>query len=119
MERQTIRTEYLDPARSSVLHVSGEVNWTTSYNLASEIKTTLEANHPARLIVDLNGVNRIDSSGISALVEGLRRADSKHAQFTLCGLSPFLRSVMQRTCLDQVFDIRLTIQEALQYPKPQ
>ena len=113
MEGEWIRTEYLGPARSSILHVSGEINWTTSPKLTSEIENTLEADHPTCLILDLNRVYRIDSSGICALVGGLRRANQQHAKFTLCGMNPSLRRLLHRTCLDEVFDIRQTIHEAL------
>jgi anti-anti-sigma factor len=119
METGSIRTEYLGPARSSVLHVSGDINWTTSPDLTSEIENTLEADHPACLIVDLNEVYRIDSSGICALVGGLRQANRMHAKFTLCGVNPSLRNLLQRTRLDQFFEIRQTIHEALRNPTTQ
>ena len=111
--RESIHTEYLEAARSSILCVSGEVNWTTSNNLSSEIDDCLLEQHPNRLIVDLNDVVRIDSAGIGALVGGLQEAKKQHVQFTLCGLNPSLRRLMQRTCLDRVFEIRPSLEEAL------
>ena len=111
--RESIHTEYVEAAQSSVLCVSGEVNWTTSNNLSSEIDECLVMQHPNRLIVDLNGVIRIDSAGLGALVGGLQEARKQHVQFTLCGLNPCLRRLLQRTCLDRVFEIRPSLQEAL------
>ena len=110
---ESIHTEYVAGAQSSVLCVSGEVNWTTSNNLSSEIDECLVERHPNRLIVDLNGVIRIDSAGLGALVGGLQEARKQHVQFTLCGLNPSLRRLMQRTCLDRVFEIRPSVEEAL------
>ena len=110
---KSIHTEYVPAAQSSVLCVSGEVNWTTSNNLSSEIDECLVGQHPSRLIVDLNGVVRIDSAGLGALVGGLQEARKQHVQFTLCGLNPSLRRLMQRTCLDRVFEIRPSVEEAL------
>jgi len=111
--RESIHTEYLEAERSSIVCVRGEVNWTTSNDLSSEIDDCLLGQHPNRLIVDLNGVVRIDSSGIGALVGGLQEAKKQHVQFTLCGLNPSLRRLMQRTCLDRVFEIRPSIDEVL------
>jgi anti-anti-sigma factor len=103
----------MEGAQSSILCVSGEVNWTTSDNLSSEIGDCLLEQHPNRLIVDLNGVIRIDSAGLGALVGGLQEARKRHVQFTLCGLNASLRRLMQRTCLDRVFEIRPSVADAL------
>jgi len=111
--RESIHTEYVEAAQSSVLCVNGEVDWTTSDNLSSEIGECLVAQHPNRLIVDLNGVIRIDSAGLGALVGGLQEARKQHVQFTLCGLNPSLRRLLQRTCLDRVFEIRISVEDAL------
>jgi anti-sigma B factor antagonist len=124
---ESIYAEYLWAARASILRVSGHVNWTTSPDLKSGIDRCL-ADHPARLIIDLNDVLRIDSSGVGlridssgvgALVGGLQQANRNHVKFTLCGLSPVLRALLRRTCLDKVFEIRQTVKDALQIPAPQ
>ena len=114
MEMKSIHTQYLETVKSSVVRVSGGIDWTSSCALMSEIDHCLTADHPARLIVDLNDVFRIDSSGVGALVGGLQQAKRMHVQFTLCGVNPSLHRLLHRTCLDRVFEIRQTIAEALQ-----
>ena len=63
--------QYLETVKSSVVSVSGRIDWTSSCALMSQIDQCLSADHPARLIVDLNDVFRIDSPGVGALVGGL------------------------------------------------
>ena len=114
VEMKSIHTQYLKTVKSSVVRVSGGIDWTSSSALMSQIDHCLTADHPARLIVDLNDVVRIDSSGVGALVGSLQQAKRMHVQFTLCGVNPSLHRLLQRTCLDRVFEIRQTIAEALQ-----
>ena len=45
---------------SLVVSVSGGIDWTSSCTLMSQIDHCLTADHPARLIVDLKDVFRID-----------------------------------------------------------
>ena len=67
VEMKSIHTQYLETVKSSVVRVSGGIDWTSSCALMSQIDHCLTVDHPARLIVDLNDVFRIDSSGVGAL----------------------------------------------------
>ena len=111
--RFRLDSEYVGAAKSSVMCVTGNIDWTTSSELRSEIDECLVLDHPAHLIVDLNQVIRVDSSGVGALVSSLREADKQHVQFTLCGVNPSLRRLLHRTCLDDVFEIRQNVSDAL------
>jgi len=99
---------------SSVVSVVGNVDCTTSRELLAEIKELLTTDHPARLILDLKGVTHIDSSGVGTLVEGLHDAKRRHVCFRLSGLNDSLRHMLERMHLSILFDIRPTVEEALQ-----
>ena len=105
---------HLPDNRTSVVSVVGDVNWTTSGKLSAEINQLLTAEHPTRLILDLKGVTHIDSSGVGTLLEGLHGANQRHIRFTLAGLSGSLGRILQRMHLNTLFDIRPTVEEALQ-----
>jgi anti-sigma B factor antagonist len=96
-----------------IVRVAGEVDCTTSEELREEIKDLLTTDHPDRLILDLEGVTHMDSSGLGTLLAGLRDANNRHVRFTLSGLSRSLRHTLERTRLDSLFEIHPTIQEAL------
>jgi anti-sigma B factor antagonist len=107
-------SENPDGQTCSVLRVVGDVDWNTSGELSAEVNKLLTVDYPARLILDLKGVTHIDSSGVGALLEGLHDANKKHVRFTLSGLNRSLLRLMERTQLNVLFDIRSTVDEALQ-----
>lgn len=96
-----------------IVRVAGEVDCTTSEELREEIKHLLTTDHPDRLILDLEGVTHMDSSGLGTLLAGLRDANNRHVRFTLSGLNRSLRHTLERTRLYSLFEIRPTVQEAL------
>ena len=98
---------------SGVLRVTGNVDSGTSDELLDTIENFLGADPLSRLILNLEDVKRIDSSGIGVLLAGLRDAEKEHVRFTLCGLRKPLREMLERTRLANLFEIRPTVEEAL------
>jgi len=97
-----------------IVRVAGEVDCTTSGELREEIDQLLTVDQPDRLILDLEGVTHMDSSGLGTLLAGLRDANKRQVRFTLSGLNRSLRHTLERTRLYSLFEIRPTVQEALQ-----
>ena len=58
-----------------------------------------------RVVLNLNAVKYIDSSGIASLVEGLKASRDVGARFILFGLSTTVREVMQLSKLVRIFEI--------------
>ena len=71
------------------------------------------ADKPRKLVINLQEVTYMDSSGIGTLVEIFRRMHSHGGQFVLCGLNDRVQSVFEITKLDKFFKIVKTEQEAL------
>lgn len=65
------------------------------------------------LIVDMTGVNVMDSSGLGALLGALRRIAEKSGDMRLAGLQPKPRMVFEITRAYKAFDIFDTVDEAL------
>ena len=68
---------------------------------------------PKRLVVNLEGVSYLDSSGIGTLVEVFRRVNGFGGKLALCGLSDRVHSVFEITKLDKFFKIYESEPEAL------
>ncbi|MBI1874382.1 MAG: STAS domain-containing protein [Acidobacteria bacterium] len=70
------------------------------------------------LVVDLRGVERLDSTGIRALVRGHTTAHRLGGSFKLVGPNPHTRTLLQVTRLDTVFSIydSLDAAEARKWP---
>ncbi len=65
------------------------------------------------VVVDLSGVEYIDSSGIAALVEGYQMAKQKSGRFALAAVSAPAARVLKLARLDQVFIIGDDIEAAI------
>lgn len=65
------------------------------------------------LIIDLNEVRFIDSSGLGVLVSGFKNASARNGVLLLCAMQPQVKSMFELTRLHRVFDIFATSDEAL------
>jgi len=65
------------------------------------------------LVIDLEGVDFLDSSGLGALVAGLRKAKEKRGEIKLSGLRPDVRSIFDITRVARLFHICQDIPEAV------
>jgi anti-sigma B factor antagonist len=57
------------------------------------------------VVVDLTGVEFIDSAGVGVLVALFKNARLKGGRARFCGLTPGVRSVLEIIRLDQIFEI--------------
>lgn len=102
-----------DGGTSWIVRVAGDVDWGTAGLLQAQIDGLLSSVHPARLILDLAGVNHMDSSGIGVLLRCLRDANSERVPFLISGLNGSLRRMLERTQLDTLLNIRANVSDAL------
>jgi anti-sigma B factor antagonist len=65
------------------------------------------------LIVDLQEVRFVDSSGLGALVSGFKNASARNGNLKLCGLQPQVKSMFELTRLHRVFEIFPGVSEAI------
>ena len=103
-------TERKDGA--AVIHVSGEVDMSTSPDLRKVLQTEVKAK-TAKIIVDLDGVSYIDSSGLATLVECLQGVRKYNGELFLAGLKQTVKDVFEIARLDEVFELRDDIDAAL------
>jgi len=88
----------------SVVAVSGRLNGASALEFKRQIKQIVETGK-SRLILDLGAVVFIDSSGLSALISGLKCAREAGGFFRLADLRDQPVSVIKLMMLDRVFDI--------------
>jgi anti-sigma B factor antagonist len=65
------------------------------------------------LVLDLSEVRFVDSSGLGALLSGLKNAGMRESRYALAGLQPRVQSMFELTRLHRVFEIHPGIDEAL------
>ena len=66
-----------------------------------------------KVLVDLSGVEYIDSSGVASLVEAFQRAKKSGVEFALVSVNAPARRVLELARLDKVFTIHDTLAEGL------
>lgn len=71
------------------------------------------APHSPHLIINLAGVNFIDSTALATLVQGMKRARQQGGDLYLSNLQPPVRMVFELTRLDKAFAIFADEQAAL------
>ena len=70
---------------------------------------------PARIAVDLQLVNFIDSTALAALVQGMKRSRQQNGDLVLFGLQQPVRIIFELTRLDKAFAILEDETAALAY----
>jgi anti-anti-sigma factor len=70
------------------------------------------------IVVDLREVDFMDSSGLSALVSGLRALRERGGSLHLCRPQPQPLTALKLTMLDRVFPIFDTPDQALDFDQP-
>jgi anti-sigma B factor antagonist len=93
------------------LDVGGEVDLSTAPALRSRVDQLIH-DGVRRLVVDLENVGFLDSSGLSALVSSMRSMEEADGRMSLvCQQDPVLK-VFTVTGLDRVFAIHGSLAEA-------
>lgn len=90
-------------------HVQGEINISTS----PELKKHFEKQPSKKVVVNLEKVTYIDSSGLATLVEMLKKTKMQGGQLGLAGMSDKVKSLFEITKLDKLFLIFPNQDEAL------
>lgn len=93
----------------TIFQVSGEINLSTS----PELKKNFEKQSCKKLVIDLEKVSYIDSSGLATLVEILKKVKGQGGTLGLAGMSDKVKSLFEITKLDKLFLILASQQEAL------
>lgn len=84
-----------------VVEVHGEINLSTSQDL----KRSFEKLPLKKIVVDLEQVSYIDSSGLATLVEMLKKVRGQGGSLCLTGMSDKVKSLFEITKLDKLFQI--------------
>jgi anti-sigma B factor antagonist len=87
-----------------VLEIRGDLDIAVSGLLGHELDELLDLNR-TQVAVDLSGVQFMDSSALSALVQAHERARERTQQFVLLRPSPACAKVLNITGLDRVFGV--------------
>jgi anti-sigma B factor antagonist len=94
-----------------VLRPEGRLNMVAAPRLRSAIDRLLE-DGSTRLVLDLADVSFMDSSGLGAVITGLKRARQAGGDLRLAAAGEQVQTVMRLTNLDRVLRPHATVQDA-------
>jgi anti-sigma B factor antagonist len=70
-------------------------------------------NTPARVVIDMEGVSFVDSTGLGSVIAALKQLRSSQGELRLAAPNQQVRVVLELTTLDRVFPYYATVEEAL------
>jgi anti-sigma B factor antagonist len=100
-------------AETRVISVSGEIHVTTAPEFSQRLNDAIAAGTRG-VVIDMSGVEFIDSTGLSVLLNGLRRVTRANGRLALVVSNPTVLRLFQITKLDSTFDIQPTREAALE-----
>jgi anti-anti-sigma factor len=96
----------------AIIRLSGRLDFLTSATARERFNESIAAGR-TRLVVDLHDLSFIDSSGLGALIGGLKAARQAHGDLRLARPGEQARTVLKLTSLDRVFQAFGTVEDAL------
>jgi anti-sigma B factor antagonist len=70
-------------------------------------------NGPSRIVIDMQGVSFVDSTGLGSVISALKQIRGSQGELRLAAPNQQARVVLELTTLDQVFPYYATVEEAL------
>ncbi len=104
-------TYHMLDSNIALVRLNGRLDALTSPNVKAVLQGLLDK-EGLKVIVDLEQVPFIDSSGLVSLVSGVRLARQQGGDIILSGLQPQAQTVFRLTMLDRVFSIHPTFADA-------
>lgn len=99
---------------ADVLSLVGELDVAAAPRFVSQAADVLRGG-ARRLFVELDGVSFVDSAGLAALLNVLRRATAASAAMVLIGVPPQLRALLAQTRLDREFAVAADVRDAARF----
>lgn len=95
----------------AVIHCTGRLNMTQAPRLKQMVDTVVAAD-AARVVVDLTHTPFVDSSGLGALVGGLKTARQAGGDLRIAGAGEQVLAVLGLTNLDRILRPYATVEDA-------
>ncbi|TVP62775.1 MAG: anti-sigma factor antagonist [Leptolyngbya sp. LCM1.Bin17] len=89
----------------AVVQAQGSLNASNAKDFQVAMVQQLQSDLSSGLVVDMSGVESLDSAGLIALVAALKQARQQQKRFCLCTVPPSIRIIFELTQLDRAFEM--------------
>jgi anti-sigma B factor antagonist len=96
----------------TVVRASGDLDLTTAPRLREQVVQVVTSGQPS-VILDLEGVDFVDSTGLGVIVGLLKRTRSQGGDLRLVSTRRSLQKVLELTSLDRALPLARTVEEAI------
>ncbi|MFN8017042.1 MAG: STAS domain-containing protein [Acidimicrobiales bacterium] len=96
----------------TVVEVGGEIDVATAPRLREQL-IAIVADEQYQIVVDLEAVDFIDSTGLGVLISGLKRVRTHGGELALVCTEPRIMKVFEITGLLQVFPVHESVDQAV------
>ncbi len=103
---------------ASVLTLRGEIDVYTAPLLRQALVDMVDQG-ARNVVVDMEHVDFLDSTGLGVLVEGLKRVRTRDGQFSIVATQDKILKIFDITGLNKAFPILGSIDEAIAQPAPE
>jgi anti-sigma B factor antagonist len=104
-------TTRTDDEGKAVVFISGEVDVSTTPKMKAALAELIEGGY-GRIIIDMSGVQFLDSTGLGALVGAYKKLRERNGEVELAALPPHIKRLFEITRLDSVFRIHDSVEQA-------
>jgi anti-sigma B factor antagonist len=101
----------------AVVRASGDLDLTTAPRLREAVVGVVVGGQPL-VVLDLQAVDFIDSTGLGVLVGLLKRTRSQGGDLRLVSTRPSLRKVLELTALDRALPLAAGVEQAIDSSDP-
>ena len=102
---------------TTILSVDGEIHVSSAPEFSGALSAAIESGR-IHLVLDLSGVMFIDSTGLSVLLNALRRVTRAGGKMAVVCSNPTVLRLFEITRLDTTFDLHAEVETALAAVQP-
>ena len=107
-----IKTEHPAPSEA-IIRPNGRMDIESSAAVR-QILLDMATKGIKAVVVDLSGVQFMDSSGLSVLVSGMKALRKNGGMLGICNANPQIRTALRLTMLDRVFPVHEDVEKTFQ-----
>lgn len=103
-EQDETSWEWLESAETGLVTLRGEIDFTVTPRMRERLALFIETTG-GEIVLDMGGLDYIDSSGLAALIEARKKLQSQGRKISISEVSPQVRKLFNLTQIGDLFGL--------------